>query len=146
MRLKFFAIFILLSGTLHFLWESFHIRLYGGYEHLSPYLPTTLWATFADIAYVIGAIVFVSLLKGNVRWLFRPQWNEYAGLAIAGFCIAVFVEYKAFVFGKWYYLDTMPIIPWLDIGVSPILQMVILLPFGVFLANRIMSRLYTTQP
>ena len=137
MRTRFFAIFIFISAILHFVWESFHIRFYGGYDALSPYLPLSLWATIADIFYAIAALLFVSLIKHWFGWLGAPRWNDILGLALIGFSIALFVEYKAFIFGKWYYLDTMPIIPFLEVGLSPILQMTILLPFATYLAGKI---------
>lgn len=134
-RLRIFGFFAIVSLLLHFAWESWHVRFYSGYENLSPYLPLALWASIADVFYVLGAVLFVSLFKEGIGWLAKPKRADLFGLATTGFFIAIFVEYKAMIFEKWHYLETMPIIPWLEVGLSPILQMTILLPLGVYCAG-----------
>jgi len=118
----------------HFLWESAHLSLYGGYANLSPVLPITLWASVGDALYVLGALLLVSLFQKDILTL-KITPRELIGFALLGFCIALFVEYKAFVFGKWHYLPTMPVVPFFEVGLSPLLQMTLLLPFSVFVTK-----------
>lgn len=139
--LKIFSLLVFVSFPLHFAWESWHVRFYGGYENLSPYFPLALWASIADVLYVLGIVLLISLLKREIGWITKAQWTDFAGLAVIGFFVAVFVEYKAMVFGKWYYLNSMPIIPWFEVGLSPIAQMTILLPLAVYLAGLLCSYL-----
>ncbi len=134
---------IIISFFLHLAWEYLHLPFYTGYEHLSSTIPIPVWATIGDVAYTLGAILLVSLFKGNLTWFREARMKDYIGLAILGFCIALFVEYKAVVFHRWYYTNRMPIISLLNVGLSPILQMTILLPLSVFLTktfSRIISK------
>jgi hypothetical protein len=50
------------------------------------------------------------------------------------------VEYKGLMFHRWSYLPSMPIIPFLNVGASPVLQMTILLPLSLFLAYKLLDR------
>lgn len=131
----FFAALAAISFLLNIVWEFLHVPLYGGYENLSPYLPLSVWAALADVLYVLFAVLFVSLLRWDTTWLRHVRLHDLIGLALLGFLIAIFVEYKAMAFEKWYYLETMPIVPFTKAGLSPILQMTLLLPLSVYLAH-----------
>ena len=138
---QFLRVLALISGVLHALWEKSHIALYGGYEHLTR-LPITVYATIGDVGYTIGAVLLVSLYRGNFSWTMSPSWSDIAGLAVLGGIIALMVEYKALALKRWFYLDTMPIIPMLRVGLTPILQMVILLPLSVWIAGMILRGIF----
>lgn len=135
---NFFLQLLLISAvsfSFHYTWENIHLLLYANYEGLTD-MPIVLYATFGDVMYVIGAVLFVSLLKWRLDWLNDVTTSDVIGLAVVGFAIAFFVEYKALVFERWTYTDAMPIIPLLGIGFSPVLQMTILLPLSVWIAAR----------
>lgn len=118
--------------VLHAVWENTHVGLYTAYEGVSGVLPVTLWATLGDVSYTLLAIVFVSLCKNSFLWLQQPARYDYYALAVIGFWIALFVEYKAFAFAKWQYTAAMPLLPMFNVGLSPVLQMTVLLPLSVF--------------
>ena len=128
---------IIVSFLLHVIWESLHVSLYGGYEHLSPVLSVTVWATIGDVAYTLFVYLLIALIKKDFYWLQNIQVNDYVALTLMGFFIALFVEYKALFFERWFYLDAMPIIPFLNVGLSPVLQMTLLLPLTMYLTHRI---------
>ncbi len=136
---KWFFAFALISAVLHGIWEHLHVPLYGGYEHLTT-LPIEVYATLGDIAYSIVAIILISLFKRNTEWLKQPSKHDYLVLASIGFLIALFVEYKALALGRWFYLSSMPIIPILHVGLSPILQMTLLLPLSIYIISRMYKR------
>ncbi len=122
------------AGILNFTWEWAHMGLYG--EHAVETVGVfvmSIWATAGDVMYVIGAVLLASLFKKNVTWIRTPNIFDVIGLAGIGIGIALFVEYKALTFQTWSYLEAMPIIPWLEVGLSPIVQMTTLLPLSVVL-------------
>jgi hypothetical protein len=128
------VLLVVISAILHGVWETLHVPLYGGYAHLTD-MPIVLYATFGDVAYVLGAVFLVYIFRRHI--LTDPQTGDLLLLVVLGFSIALFVEYKAMVLGKWLYLDVMPIIPILNVGLTPIVQMTLLLPLSVFLTSRI---------
>lgn len=131
----------IVSALLHFGWESLHVGLYTGYAGISGPLPITVWATLGDVGYVLAAVLIISIFKRGLSWLAQPHIYDYAGLAMLGFCIALFVEYKALAFGKWAYTAAMPIVPLLHVGLSPLVQMTILLPLSVYFAATLLRHL-----
>ena len=130
------AAIAVVAGALHLVWEGMHVSLYGGYETLTS-LPITFYATIGDVGYTIGAVLLAVLFKGNFRWLSAPSMQDLAGLAVTGALIALFVEYKALALGRWFYLDAMPMIPVLNVGLTPVVQMMVLLPLSVWVVAMI---------
>ncbi len=118
---------------LHLVWESVHLSLYKGYEKLGTGWRLSLMATLGDVMYVLLAVLFMSLVKENVTWLSHPTFVNYGNLALLGFAIALFVEYKALALRRWGYGDRMLLV--FGVGLSPLLQMTILLPLAVYIAH-----------
>jgi hypothetical protein len=118
--------------VLHLSWETWHVRFYTDYEKMKGRLPVTVFATFADVAYTFLAIVLVSFFKESVLWFLSADISDYIGLALLGFYIAVFVEYKASALEKWKYASTMPLA--FGLGVTPLVQMTVLLPLSVYIS------------
>lgn len=130
------VLLVSVSFLLHLIWETSHVGLYTGYEHITR-LPITFYATLGDIAYVLFAVLLVSLFKRSFRWLDTPVHLDYMVLATIGLLIALFVEYKGLMLGRWVYAEAMPIIPFLGVGISPLVQMTILLPLSVWISARL---------
>lgn len=140
-----FALLAANSFLLHFVWEKMHIVLYTNYEALEGgLLPISLLATLGDVMYTLMAVGLVALFKGEVLWFTRASARDYAGLALLGIGIALFVEYKAFSFSRWAYTDAMPIIPFFNVGLSPVAQMAILLPLSIMLTTLLITRFSRT--
>ena len=137
----FFTFLALVTLLLHGIWEHAHIALYTGYEALEGILPVWVFATIGDFVYTLLAVVLVGAILQDMQW-FEKDFSKirYFSLAAIGFLIALMVEYKGLYLGRWEYLLSMPLIPLLQVGLSPILQMTILLPISVFI-----TRLLTKQ-
>ena len=89
-----------------------------------------------DVSYTLGAYAFLALVKRNLLWLKDWDWTGYASLAILGAFIGLFVEYKALALHRWAYTSDMPLV--FGVGLSPLLQMMILLPLSVAITAYIM--------
>jgi glycopeptide antibiotics resistance protein len=128
-----YGLVTLVSFVLNFCWEWAHIGLYKDYEALGGGISLTLWATAGDVLYTIVGVVLIAVFFRNHDWLASPSQRHYIGAAFYGFCIALFVEWKAAALHRWAYTDAMPIIPWLNVGASPIVQMALLVPFTCYI-------------
>lgn len=126
---------IIITAVTHLLWESAHVRLYGGYEHIAPATQIVWYATAGDILYTLLIAGLYSVVKRTLLWPISLVKKDYFLLALAGSLIAIFVEYKALLTHKWYYLPSMPLIPILNIGASPVMQMTLLTPLIFFLSS-----------
>jgi hypothetical protein len=133
------------SFLLHFVWEKLHIGLYTGYEALEGALPVFLYATLGDVGYTLLAVLVVAALRSETDWMRNARRREYALLAGVGLAIALFVETKAHLLGRWEYTDAMPTL-W-GFGLSPLVQMTVLLPLSVYISVVVMRhfRRYNTS-
>lgn len=134
------ALLVLVSFVLNLGWEFSHYRLYTDYENLTS-LPIYVWATVGDVLYTLAAFALASLFKRGMAWVRDASVSDYVGLAALGFFLALYVEYKALALQRWAYAPDMPILPLFGVGLSPVMQMVILLPLTIFIVSFIEKRL-----
>jgi hypothetical protein len=130
----------IIAFCLHLVWESLHVGLYTGYEHITN-LPITVYATLGDVLYTIFAYLIMAIIKHDIQWLKNMSINDILIIATLGLFIAIFVEYKALLLFRWQYSSAMPIIPILNIGLSPVLQMTVLLPASLNIVKIIMKKM-----
>jgi hypothetical protein len=136
-----YGVLALVSATLHGLWEYMHISLYTGYEALGWGMPITVFATVGDVLYVCGVAAALSyVMRSSLLRVATLPGTTYIILGLMGCVIALFVEYKAFYFERWHYTDMMPIVPFLGVGLSPLVQMSIVLPLSVYVTRAILKR------
>lgn len=131
MNARYIFTLIISAFLFHLVWENAQASLYAGYQSFFAHFPICLVGTVGDVVITIFALVLVRLFKKDV-----PQTAaDFLSLAIIGFVIAVAIEQNALLIGKWNYAPAMPIIPTLNVGLAPILQMTIMLPLSFYLAN-----------
>ena len=127
---------IAVTTLLHLIWEYAHLPLYRAYGAIGSTAPLVITvAVFGDVLYTLSIIAGIMV----IRWIKTPHdmisaWTpkEYCLSALCGFLVALFVEYKALYLHRWAYGDMMPMIPILNVGLTPILQMMILTPLILF--------------
>jgi len=109
-------LFIFLGGfLLNLLWENLHAPLYVHYQGgaITEYI--LLRAALFD-ALVITIFVALSFL------ISRQEWRQWFVLA-AGILFAVVLELFALETGRWEYIAFMPLLPIINVGLSPALQL-----------------------
>lgn len=110
-----FVYIFIVSFVTNLIWENAHAPLYT--HHLNEKITesTLLVASLGDAVIItLFAILFsnFSFLKERI-WLIIP----------VGIIIAIFIELYALGVNRWAYNEYMPIIPMLDIGVTPTIQL-----------------------
>ena len=123
--------------ALNFLWEMVQAYAYSGMP------PSSLEATlFCGRASLTDGLLVLGIFWGGVVVFSRVDWAEGPGLPgyffmlAAGLLISVVIELNAvYRVGKWGYRATMPLLPPWEVGVLPVLQM-LLLPPVIFLLSR----------
>lgn len=125
----------IIAGLLHGAWEYLHLPLYTDYEALGTGWHIVAYATAGDIGYTLLIAVLLGAGKMNTGWIARADRKDYAIAALLGFLVALCVEYKALYLHRWSYAAAMPIVPLLDVGLSPLLQMTVLTPLAIWLTR-----------
>jgi hypothetical protein len=128
----------------HVVWERMHIRFYTNYNAMKGRLPVVINATIGDVMYTLAAVLILALVSHDPLWFSDAGMREFALLAVFGFCIALFVEYKAMRLKRWEYLPAMPRL--FGYGLSPLLQMTVLLPLSVYSTMLVVEFILSTMP
>jgi hypothetical protein len=123
--------------AMNFLWEMAQAYAYSGMPPSS--LEATLMcgrASLIDGVLVLGIFWGGVVVFSRVDWAERPGVAGYFFMAGAGFLVSVVIELNAvYRVGKWGYQETMPLLPPWEVGVLPVLQMLLLPPL-IFLLSR----------
>lgn len=130
MALKLQAFLFFLAVPLNLIWEVAQI---SAYEFPPGTLMTNILGCFIPslgdglmilIIYWLGWAIFK-----RAEWILKPGLKGYAAMVTTGFILAVIVEWNAlYRTGAWSYNEGMLVLPILGVGLSPILQMLVLSP------------------
>jgi len=104
-----------LAFVLNFIWENVHSLLYASYKNGAITEFILLRATLGDAVILTLfslPFIYLSYFKGK-KWLIIP----------VGIVIAILIELYALQTERWAYDNAMPIIPLLNVGLTPILQL-----------------------
>ncbi len=133
---RFIAVLII-AGLLHLVWEYAHQPLYTGYEALGSGWTLALWATAGDVMYTLLMLLILSAWRRGFGWIMRARSADYSALALLSAGVALGVEYKALHLQRWGYAESMPLVPVLGVGVSPVLQMIVITVCVVWLVQQL---------
>ena len=132
-------IFILyvVSVAVNYLWELAQAPLYVGMNRWSVVWWHCLLASLGDGLMVLLIYAAGSVALRSPNWFRRPGAKEYVLMLAAGLLIGIGVEWTALHFTQqWSYTSRMPLLPALKVGITPIIQMLILPPIIFRLAVR----------
>lgn len=132
------AVFALL---LNFPWEVLQAPLFEGMATAphSAVIGSCLRATLGDTVIVLLAHASVAAVTRRRHWVLAPSWREVAGFAAVGVAITTVIEWLAtrgHWAQTWVYSSAMPLIPGIEIGLSPLLQWVIVPPIALWFVRR----------
>lgn len=133
---SFFLALFLGAFGLNWLWETVQM---GAYAQTAdrPWPAVALLhivPSLGDVAITFAIYGVGALAAGKLRWGTTRMWNAYATAALLGGASAVAVEWKALASGRWSYTELMPVVPVLDVGLWPLLQLTLLVPLALWLA------------
>ena len=92
--------------------------------------------TLGDVVITLGSFWLVSIVSHNRRWFLRLNRVNFVGFIMVGIIYTFLSEWlNVNIFKSWGYNESMPIIPWLKVGLTPILQWVIIPPIAILLVR-----------
>lgn len=127
------AFLITIIGFLaNFIWENLQVPLYGyRYRDFFQHFPMCLFAAIGDVVLIMLFYAIIAWYRKNWLWIEKVSIKDILILLFMGGIGAIVIEQIALPLDVWSYSSGMPIIPILDVGVTPIVQMMIL-PFVTF--------------
>lgn len=137
MLVRTLTVIFLASVAINFAWELAQAPLYEW-----PGESRNVWwhcfvASLGDGLMILLIFALGWLALGRFDWFQNPGTHGYVIMLLTGLVFAVGVEFIAIqVLKRWTYAPSMPRIPGLEIGVVPVIQMLILPPFVFWIAAR----------
>ncbi|MBA3520493.1 MAG: cytochrome c biogenesis protein CcdA, partial [Rhizobiales bacterium] len=109
---------------LNFVWEFLQAPFFEAVPNVPHWEGVKLCsiATLGDAAIMLFAFWCVAAAAQTRAWILSPRRRHLAGFAGVGVAITIGLEWSALVTGRWQYSEAMPVIPFLEIGLVPILQ------------------------
>ena len=134
-KFKFYLILFIVGFAINLVWEINQMPYFDG-------KPGDTYAEgifYCSLASIIDGITIVSIYFLASKIFASETFRFYLLTALFGALCAIIFENFAFYFNLWSYKDSMPIVPFLEVGLSPFIQLITLTPLSIFLAQ-IISR------
>ncbi len=120
-------------------WETVQLPLYTIWREGSPYdlVVAVAHCTAGDVLIAAVSLALAWLMVGRREWP-AGRYGRVAAVAIVfGVVYTVFSEqYNVGVRATWAYSDLMPMVPFLDVGLSPVAQWIVIPIAGFLWAGR----------
>ena len=132
---------VVFALLLNFPWEVLHAPLFDGMASAphSDVIGACLQATLGDAVIMLLAHASIAAVTRRRRWLLTPSPREVAWFAAVGVAITAVIEWLAtrgHWAQTWAYSSTMPVILGIEIGLSPLLQWVVIPPVALWFVRR----------
>lgn len=128
---RFMITTILFAFFFNVAWEILQIPLFKGGVYEWHHILFCVLASVADVIMVLLIYFGFALIYKNALWVKNINTNRIIVLLVTGGVGAVFAEVWQLSIGTWSYASAMPLIPVVNVGLSPVLQFLIL-PFLIY--------------
>jgi hypothetical protein len=126
----------MISFILHFTWEFLQCNIYYQMASMT-YLSPLMWsAIMGDVVMTVILYLLLSLVNKSINWI-RAKY-DYKDMLISilyGLFLSFYFEVSALYTGRWEYSENMPLFLNTNIGLLPVLQLLILFPV-TFIGSR----------
>ncbi len=133
------------SFLLNFAWEMLQMPLF---LNMSPGWQSTLFCTLASVADAIMVLllyfVFAAFYK-QPFWIKHMNIQRSLMLIVIGGIGAILAEQRHLSQGNWGYASSMPILPYVNVGISPVLQFMFIPVLSYYLSFYFLKKNYGSQ-
>ncbi len=119
---------LFLSFFLNFFWEVAHTGFYTLKDSdFSTMLYAWVHCSWVDVMITLGSFWLISLMRWNRRWFLRSNRVSFICFVAAGVVYTCFSELvNVHIVRSWAYTESMPIIPLISVGLTPVLQWIVI--------------------
>ena len=131
---KMMLVILVLGFLLNLVWELVQMPLYKDAPYTTSHIAFCALASVADALMVLLIYLVLALIFKNPFWVQNIQWQRVVIVIVIGGVGAILSEMRHLSISSWAYDDSMPIIPMVNVGLSPLLQFA-LLPIVIYLLS-----------
>lgn len=125
------------ASILNYLWEVAQSSLFNGMEDIETAWHHCIGSSLGDGLITLIVFAAACLTFRSLNWAFDMRGKNYALVALLGLLVGTSIEWFAInVIHRWSYTQEMPLIPYINLGVFPVLQLAFLLPAIFFFASK----------
>jgi hypothetical protein len=126
---------------LNFVWEVLQTPFFIDKSFA---INTIVWyrlhCTLGDVMIALGSFWLVSLIFKNRLWILQPSRVNVFLFILFGVSYTIFGEIKnVSIKDLWEYSDLMPVIPYIGVGIVPLVQWIVIPPLIIFFVKRQLS-------
>ncbi len=128
--------------VLNLTWEILQMFAYSGMTD-APWAKIIVLcsvASLGDVGITLIVFVTVALAAGTLSWAWNFRWHSYTAAALIATCYSTLTELWGLASGKWAYTPNMIVVPVLNVGLWPFLQLMLLVPLTIWIAALISRR------
>lgn len=131
----------IVAVAMNYLWEVAQAPLYVGLEDWRSVWWHCLVAAMGDgiliwVIFVVGWVMFK-----RFDWYVQSSNKNRLLIFVAGLCIGIGIEWVAInILRRWSYTANMPLLPKFNVGLVPVLQMLLLPPLIFHITGRLMRK------
>jgi len=102
-------------------------------------------ATLGDVLMTIVLYLLLALVNKSVDWVIKG-WSlkDFSIIILYGLFMSFYFEISALYIGRWGYSTLMPLFPNTNIGLVPVVQLLLLFPL-TFIISRPIIKLFTKK-
>jgi len=123
---RFVFITLLLAFILNFAWEIIQGPLYKGFTYSISHVVFCGLASLADAIMVILIYFVLAIIYKDPLWIKHINLQRTLILILIGGIGAILAEMRHLSLGNWSYASSMPVLPFVNAGLSPVLQFMFL--------------------
>ncbi len=133
------------SFPLQLIWEVSQCSVF--YKMEIDLLNPLLWsATFGDMNMTLFLYALLTFVYGTRNWIEHPfSKTTIVIMALYALFLSFFFEISALYTGRWEYTDLMPLFPGTNIGLLPVVQLLVLFPAAFYISRIVLKRTASTR-
>lgn len=136
---RFTFITLLLAFILNFAWEIIQGPLYIGFTYSISHIAFCGLASVADAIMVLLIYFVMTIIYKDPLWIKHINLPRSLILILIGGVGAILAEMRHLSLGSWAYAQSMPVLPFVYAGLSPVFQFM-LLPGLIFYISSILFK------
>ena len=133
-------LFLLIAGVsflLNVAWENLQAPLYQGYSNFWQHFPICSVASLGDVLIILVLYFVLAVINRDMLWIKKISKGDVILIISLGALVAVGIEKWALATLRWQYASAMPLIPYAEVGLLPVLQMIVLPVVTYYISKRV---------